>query len=81
MNIANVEKLMKLFDILSDYYNDYNDFNLAMYMYVRYGICTFNDYKETGKIEKIYKELKKHHTLFGEELNYKIDRILNAKEL
>lgn len=81
MDIENVEFLMKIFDVLSNHYSDYNNFNLAMYIYMRYGIRTFNDYKETGKIEKINKELKKHHTLFDEELNYEIDTILNSKEL
>lgn len=54
-----------------------NEFNVAMYIYTRLGMFTFVNYVDDTDLEKINDEFKKHHTLFDEELNYQIDRILN----
>lgn len=57
-----------------------DEFNIAIYLYVRYGKSIFDNYIDSEDLDKINQELKRHTTLFDEELNYNIDKILNAKE-
>lgn len=51
----------------------------AIYIYYRYGLKTFNKEISEKKLNKIYDEIKKKETIFREDMNYKIDKILNNK--
>ncbi len=56
------------------------DFYVAMFLYVRYGISTFEKYIDNLDIKKINAKIKTRTTLFAEELSYEVDKIINAKE-
>lgn len=51
----------------------------AIYIYYRYSLKTFNKEISEKKLNKIYDEIKKKETIFREDMNYKIDKILNNK--
>ncbi len=77
------EKIKELIETIEEksqkYTND--EFILAVYLLIRYGKSTFENYIDSTDLDKIHKELKQRHTLFDEELNYIVDKILNNKEL
>lgn len=79
MNKEKLIELIKTIEQTSKKFTD-DEFNIAMYLYIRYGNFTLKNYIDSSDLEKINKELKQRHTLFDEELNYKVDRILNNKE-
>lgn len=76
------EKIKKLIEIVEEksqkYTND--EFILAVYLLIRYGKSTFENYIDSTDLDKIHKELRTKSTIFDEELNYNIDIILNNKE-
>lgn len=51
----------------------------AICIYYRYGLKTFNKEISERKLNKIYDEIKKKETIFREDMNYEIDKILNNK--
>lgn len=51
----------------------------AIYIYYRYGLKTFNKEISEKKLNKIYDEIKEKETIFREDMNYEIDKILNNK--
>lgn len=79
MDRTRIEKIINELDnIAQKNYDD--DFNLAMYIYVRYGLHQFNNYICDDELIEINKILKKHCTLFDEDINDEVRMILNDDE-
>ena len=68
----------KLDDIWQTSYDD--EFNVALYIYVRYGLFEFNNYICDNELEEINKILKRHSTIFDGEINDEVSMILNDTE-
>lgn len=79
MDRNKIEKIINEIDNISQKNYD-DDFNLAVYIYVRYGKFEFDNYIGTDELEKINKVLKRHSTLFDEEINDEVRLILNDEE-
>lgn len=79
MDRSRIEKVINEIDDISDKNCD-DDFNLAFYLYVRYGLHQFNNYICDNELEEINKVLKRHSTLFDEDLNDEVRMILNDEE-
>lgn len=79
MDRKRIEKIINEIDNISQKNCD-DDFNLAMYLYVRYGLHHFNNYICDDELIEINKVLKRHSTLFDEDLNDDIRLILNDDE-
>lgn len=68
----------KLDDIAETCDND--SFNLALYIYTRYGMFEFNNYICDDGLIEINKVLKRHSTIFDGEINDEVSMILNDTE-
>ena len=79
MNRNKIEKIINEIDNISQKNCD-DDFNLAMYLYVRYGLHHFKYYIDDNELEEINKVLKRYDSLFNEDLNDDIRIILNDDE-
>lgn len=79
MNRAKIEKIINEIDNISEKNCD-DDFNLAMYLYIRYGLHHFKYYINDDELEEINKVLKRYSTLFDEDLNDDVSCILNEDE-
>lgn len=79
MNRNKIEKIINEIDNVYEKYND-DEFNLAMYLYVRYGLHHFKYYIDDNELEEINKVLKRYDSLFNEDLNDDIRLILNDDE-
>lgn len=77
-----IDKIVKIVDELNDLSDKFSDEELrvASYLLIRYGTSTCKYYIDDSDLEKIYKEIKKRTTIFDEELNYKVDKILNNSD-
>ena len=76
MERKRIEKIInKLDDIYQTSYDD--EFNVALYVFVRYGLFEFNNYICDDELEKINKILKQHSTIFDEDINDEVKMILN----
>lgn len=79
MDRVKIEKIInELYNISQKNYDD--DFNLALYIYVRYGIFEFDNYICDDELVEINKVLKRHSTLFDESINDEVKMILNTEE-
>ena len=79
MERKRIEKIItKLDDIWETTYDD--EFNVALYIYVRYGLFEFNNYICDDELEEIKKILKRHNTIFDDEINDEVSLILNHTE-
>ncbi len=74
-----IEKLINELDNISEKYTD-NEFNIAVYIYCRCGIFKFNNYINEDDLEMIEKEIKQQESIFNEDLNYKVTRILEHED-
>lgn len=81
MNIdrSKIEKIINEIDNTYQKYSD-DEFNLAMYLYIRYGLHQFNNYICDDELEEINKILKRYDSLFNEDLNDDISLILNEED-
>lgn len=79
MDRNKIEKIINEIDNISQKNYD-DDFNLAMYLYVRYGLHHFKYYIDDNELEEINKVLKRHSTLFDEDINDEVRLILNDNE-
>lgn len=79
MDRTKIEKIMNEIDNISQKNND-DDFNLAFYIYVKLGKFEFDNYICDDELEEINKILKRHSTLFDEEINDEVGLILNNEE-
>ena len=79
MNRNKIEKIINEIDNISQKNCD-DDFNLAMYLYVRYGLHHFKYYIDDNELEEINKVLKRYDSLFNEDLNDDIRLVLNDDE-
>lgn len=68
--------IRELNDISTKYTN--NEIIIAIYIWIRYGTTTFNNYIDETELNKIFEEIKNNITIFDEQLNYRIDKILNV---
>ena len=76
------EKILEIVNKIEDLslkYNDY-EFITAIYILIRYGIHTCTNYMDSADLDKILAVIKKHTTIFDEQLNYEVDKILNSKK-
>ena len=79
MERKRIEKIInKLDDIYQTSYDD--EFNVALYVFVRYGLFEFNNYICDDELEEISKILKRHSTIFDGEINDEVSMILNDTE-
>lgn len=79
MERKRIEKIInKLDDICQTSYDD--EFYVALYIYVRYGLFEFNNYICNNEINEINKILKRHSTIFNDEVNDEVSLILNDVE-
>ena len=79
MERKRIEKIInKLDDIYQTSYDD--EFNVALYVFVRYGLFEFNNYICDDELEEISKILKSHSTIFDGEINDEVSMILNDTE-
>lgn len=79
MDRKRIEKIINEIDNIYEKYND-DEFNLAFYIYCKYGLHHFKYYIDDNELEEINKVLKRHSTLFDEDLNDNIRLILNDDE-
>lgn len=79
MDRKKIEKIINEIDNISEKNCD-DDFNLAMYIYIRYGLHHFKYYINDDELEEINKVLKRYSTLFDEDLNDDVSFILNEDE-
>lgn len=79
MDEERVRKLIKTVDDMSEKYTN-EEFIIAVYLLIRFGKSTIDNYIDGSDFEEIKKEIKSHKSIFDEELNYNIDKILNAEE-
>lgn len=75
MDRNRIEKIINELDNISQKNYD-DDFNLAMYIYVRYGLHHFKYYINDDELEEIKKVLKRHSTLFDDDINDDVRMIL-----
>ena len=76
MDRKRIEKIINDLDNISQKnYND--DFNLAIYIYVRYGLFEFNNYICDDELGAINQVLKRHSTIFDEDIKDEVKMILN----
>lgn len=73
-----VKSLIKLFENFETVFKN-DELITAIYIYYRYGLKTFNKEISGKKLNKIYDEIKKKETIFREDMNHEIDKILNNK--
>lgn len=76
------EKILEIVNKIEDLslkYNDY-EFITAIYILIRYGIHTCTNYMDSADLDKILAVIKTHRTIFDEQLNYQVDKILNSKQ-
>lgn len=79
MDRKRIEKIINEIDNVYEKYND-DEFNLALYIYCKYGLHHFKYYINDDELEEINKILKRYSTLFDEDLNDDIRLILNDDE-
>lgn len=79
MDRKKIENIINELDNISQKNSDEN-FNLAMYLYVRYGLHHFKYYINDDELEEINKILKRHCTLFDEDINDEVRLVLNDEE-
>ena len=76
MDRKRIEKIINDLDNMSQKnYND--DFNLAIYIYTRYGLFEFNNYICDDELKEINQVLKQRSTIFDEDINDEVKMILN----
>ena len=79
MDRKRIENIMnKLKDISDVSYDD--EFDVATYIFLRYGLFEFNNYICDDELEKINKVLKRHSTMFNEDVNDEVRMILKDDE-
>lgn len=76
MKKKKIQNIIRELNDISTKYND-NEIIIAIYIWIRYGTTTFNNYIDEAKLNKIFEEIKNYTTIFDEQLNYNIDKILN----
>jgi len=74
-----IEKVINKLHNIAETSND-DDFNLALYIYVRYGIFEFDNYICDNELEEINQVLKRYSTIFNEDINDEVSMILNDTE-
>ena len=79
MKIDRVIKIVDELNDLSDKFSD-DELRIATYLLIRYGTTTCKYYIDDSDLEEIYKEIKNRETIFDENLNYKVDKILNNSD-
>ena len=79
MDRVRIKEIINKLDDISQKYTD-EEFNLGVYIYVRYGIFEFNNYICDDELEEINKILKRHCTMFNEEINDDVSFILEDDE-
>ena len=79
MDRTRIEEIINELDNISEKNYD-NDFILAIYIYIRYGLFQFNNYICNDELEEINKILKQRCTIFDEDINNEVQKILNNVE-
>ena len=77
-----IDRVIKIVDELNDLLDKYSDDELRVvsYLLIRYGTSTCKYYIDDSDLEKICKEIKDRETIFDEDLNYNVDKILNNSD-
>ena len=74
-----IEKVINKLHNIAETSND-DDFNLALYIYVRYGIFEFYNYFCDNELQQINHLLNRYPTIFNEDINDEVSIILNDTE-
>lgn len=76
------EKILEIVNKIEDLSLKYDtyEFRTAIYILIRYGIHTCTNYMDSADLDKILAVIKTHRTIFDEQLNYEVDKILNSKQ-
>ena len=76
------EKILEIVNKIEDLSSKYDDYEFitAIYILIRYGIHTCTNYMDSADLEKIFTVVNIQKTIFAEQLNYEVDRILNSKQ-
>ncbi len=77
MEKKKIQNIIRKLNDISTKYTD-NEMIIAIYIWIRYGTTTFNNYIDETELNKIFEEIKNNITIFDEQLNYRIDKILNV---
>ena len=79
MDRKRIENIMNKLKDISDVSYD-EEFDIAVYIFLRYGKYEFDNYICNDELEKINKVLKRHSTIFDEDVNDEVRMILNDDE-
>ena len=79
MNRNNIKKIIEDLQDITEKYTD-DEFNVAVYIFARYGKYEFDNYICDDELEQINQVLKRHSTLFDEDINDYVELILNNAE-
>ena len=79
MDRKRIENIMnKLQDISDTSFAD--EFNVAVYIFMRLGKCNFDNYICDDELNKINNILENHETMFDEDVNDEVRMILKDDE-
>ena len=75
------EKILEIVNKIEDLSSKYDDYEFitATYIFIRFGIHTCTNYIDSTDLSKILAVIKTHRTIFDDQLNYEVDRILNSE--
>ena len=79
MDRKRIENIMNKLKDISDVSYD-EEFDVAVYIFMRYGKYEFDNYICSDELEKINKVIKRHSTMFDEDVNDEIRMILKDEE-
>ena len=79
MDRKRIENIMNKLKDISDVSYD-EEFDVAVYIFLRYGKYEFDNYICDDELEEINKVLKSHSTIFNEDVNDEVRMILKDEE-
>lgn len=75
INRNKIDKIIDEFDKIAQK-NSNEEFDLAMYMYIRYGFFQYYNYISNDELEEINKIIKKYDSIFNEDINMNVEFIV-----
>lgn len=74
------KKIEEIIEKLNDMNTNYEDFEVALYIFARYGLHTFKYYIDDSELEEIKKIIKKSETLFNDNINEEVEKLLEVED-
>lgn len=75
MNRNNIKDIIKKLDELCN--SNYQEFEVALMIWLRSDLFTFNNYITDGQLEDVRKTLKSYDSILNVDLKIDVDNILN----